>query len=620
MKDVGTTFERIVFANKGSNLSKSIFGAPVTASSREIFMGEAANWKIKWKEVIKLEIDHCSVYLETDYKIVDLINADNATWSTFRLAIEKRWRKLQGDDTVNESKYHDSDPLEPSVKKTRTKRQYGSKASRHKRILQSAVANSRIMWSDDEGDTREIPPPASSPDTLPQEEDPALSHVVPSASDGDETVVMSDNDVHLSLSDNVEPPRSSRRAKKTKRRITKKVLDDDSDDEGLFNEAPITTPISRSLVTPKAVNMEDEESANQQDEPDMKNQAKVSDFFKAKPAADFFHPRPRATTNAASVSTKPDSNLKIKSQTPQVHTPLKADHASWIEGTPMRSTMRSTLQRTPKTPSKTPPPHVSPFEIRTPPRFMSRHFKPPNNLDPNRDSIEESDDDDVKGSHKRLRLSRRTFVNRRSGHDDSKADSVLDSAISTPRKIPFGLQIQTSASKRLTPTDVAVAIERAPSPPLTTKWKGLRNLGNTCYLNSSLQFLCTVPEFCTRLVGHGGNLSTSLAAVAKQLLDNTPSSSVAVTPRQLKEAVDADTNRFSGYEQRDAHEFLSFLIDQVHDELNETESKGDENKENFEPNESSSDTSTKAPLLLTDEFFQMKVQACLKCDSCGYER
>jgi ubiquitin C-terminal hydrolase len=80
----------------------------------------------------------------------------------------------------------------------------------------------------------------------------------------------------------------------------------------------------------------------------------------------------------------------------------------------------------------------------------------------------------------------------------------------------------------------------------------------------------------------------------------------ATNPIAVKKAMDAITDKFVGYEQRDAHEFLSDLVDRVHDELEE------ETKE--------SGATEDASPLPTDEFFRMNVQVCLTCDSCGYTR
>jgi hypothetical protein len=130
---------------------------------------------------------------------------------------------------------------------------------------------------------------------------------------------------------------------------------------------------------------------------------------------------------------------------------------------------------------------------------------------------------------------------------------------------------------------------------------GLKNLGNTCYLNSSLQMLYSVPAFVASLEEKGGDLSNTIVKLWKDLKDTA--SLRARDPTSVKKAMDAVTTKFVGYEQRDAHEFLSNLVDLVHDELQ------------YEQNVNG-DTST----LSTDEFFRMNVQVCLTCDSCGYAR
>lgn len=100
-----------------------------------------------------------------------------------------------------------------------------------------------------------------------------------------------------------------------------------------------------------------------------------------------------------------------------------------------------------------------------------------------------------------------------------------------------------------------------------SSWTGLRNLGNTCYINSSLQMLFTVPTFVSSLAGKGKDLSKSLVSVSNDVKDT--SAIRAANPSIVKKAIDAVTDKFQGYQQRDAHEFLSDLVDRVHDELEE---------------------------------------------------
>jgi hypothetical protein len=610
MKQVSIHFEQVHIGNRGNNLTKSLFSANVAASSREIFLGDSANWKVKWKDLVKCDVGNRCLYFETDQKTFELVNADETVWLTFQLFVQKQWDKLQGVLRNDDSMNYVPETVTRASSKTRPKREYGTKASRHKRILQSAASNSKIGWSDDE-DVKEPSLPMPSP----QEsigDDKERTHAGSSdtqASDDEMTLVMSEDDVP-SLTTKSQETSQSKLSKTAKRRIVKKMADSDSDDDRLFDEVPITTPITKRLVTPRASALDDNHDEDHE-QPEDKRQGKLSDFFAPKPklSSEFFKPKPKAT-NSTTLAATPHAEVQTITKLAQTNTPLKTDHLTWIERTPTKTT----AHRPPTTPENSPF-RASSFGTKSPSRSIARHFMPPKEPDPNRDSIVDSDDDQGDGSHKRLRLSRRKFVNRSSVYGRSKADSVLDSASLTPRKIPFGSQSPLSALNQPNSKEI-VAVAQSQSPP-PTKWRGLRNLGNTCYLNSSMQLLCTVSEFCTRLIGKGSIITKSLAAVAKELQESTSSS---VNPCQLKDAIDAVTDRFSGNEQRDAHEFVSDLIDRVHDETEETKQDDETNKENLLPGTNSTEKSRKASPAPADEFFRMDVQACLKCDSCGYER
>jgi ubiquitin C-terminal hydrolase len=124
--------------------------------------------------------------------------------------------------------------------------------------------------------------------------------------------------------------------------------------------------------------------------------------------------------------------------------------------------------------------------------------------------------------------------------------------------------------------------------------------------------LFTAFDFVNAIKGRGGRLTHSVAKVAQELLEEQPQEStelrkVPVDPREVKEAMDAKTDKFAGYEQRDAHEFLGDLIDYIHEELEE------------EQKQSSISGNDEDQRLPTDDF-RMTVQKVLKCESCGYSR
>lgn len=574
MKEANTIFEQITTVEKGNNLAKSKRLESVSVTSKALFVGNAANWKYKWKDVTKLEVDGACLYFETQNKSVELVNAEEETWLNFSQIVLKRWDKLQGKSNVQEETVAQ---VVSMVKKPRyrSKRVFGTQARRHHRLLASAEANRRIEWSDEEEEEKENHAPSV------QEEADYQSMEIAPHSDDDAIFATSEDEKSI-------VPRSVK-----KDRIRRKVVDEDSDEE-LFDDVPMTiqSVSGGRLVTPHNKSViqddEDEELFTSTPPPDTasplreKGQLPVSSFFTK------FEAKKSDTKASKAAVTTPKIRVKPSSPT-EVLTPIQQDNAAWIENTQPSTPTRTPKRVAPPTPAKTP--------ARSPAlRDISRHFRPPKRThDHQDDDIEEFSEDEVTSTHKRLRITtsaRKRFVNTRPGqYRQGIADSVIALASSERRQNPQQLPAPNSSGKSL--------------PPVS-HWKGLRNLGNTCYLNSSLQLIYTIRDFCSGLVGHGGDLSRSIMEVAK-LMEETTSQSVS--PRRVKEAVDHLTDRFCGNEQRDAHEFISDIIDRVHDELEEEQK---EHKEDTLPKVS-------APLL-TDAFFRMNVRVCLKCDSCGYER
>ena len=68
--------------------------------------------------------------------------------------------------------------------------------------------------------------------------------------------------------------------------------------------------------------------------------------------------------------------------------------------------------------------------------------------------------------------------------------------------------------------------------------------------------------------------NTNLAQTYYELLKACKNSGgSAVTPSSLKSAVSRTVSQFTGYGQQDSQEFMRFLIDRMHDELNRVTSK-----------------------------------------------
>lgn len=113
---------------------------------------------------------------------------------------------------------------------------------------------------------------------------------------------------------------------------------------------------------------------------------------------------------------------------------------------------------------------------------------------------------------------------------------------------------------------------------------GLMNLGNTCYMNCILQCLLGTTrlaevflngEYQVQLdsrLGHNGYIANSFARLVRAMYQSAlhcPRGQVSyISPKEIVGVCGNISEVFRGYEQQDCHEFLNFLLDGLHEDLN----------------------------------------------------
>ncbi|XP_012286740.1 uncharacterized protein LOC105703159 isoform X3 [Orussus abietinus] len=162
----------------------------------------------------------------------------------------------------------------------------------------------------------------------------------------------------------------------------------------------------------------------------------------------------------------------------------------------------------------------------------------------------------------------------------NKKQEREDSDLNVKSKSLFETQTRSVSQSVLKRPDHNFSAERIKKSKIEREpgITGLKNLGNTCYMNSIIQCLSHTNYLKDYIISNKyledldtsienetrGRITEELMEVIKKLWSGEEN---YISPCNLKNIIGQYKPQFEGYEQHDSHEFLTFLLNRLHNDL-----------------------------------------------------
>nr|XP_054392023.1 ubiquitin carboxyl-terminal hydrolase 6 [Pongo abelii] len=171
--------------------------------------------------------------------------------------------------------------------------------------------------------------------------------------------------------------------------------------------------------------------------------------------------------------------------------------------------------------------------------------------------------------------------------------------------------------------------------PIEKGATGLRNLGNTCFMNSSIQCVSNTQPLTqyfisgrhlyelnrTNPIGMKGHMAKCYGDLVQELWSGTQKN---VAPLKLRWTIAKYAPRFNGFQQQDSQELLAFLLDGLHEDLNRVhekpyvELKDSDGRPDWEVAAEAWDNHLRRNRSIVVDLFHGQLRSQVKCKTCGH--